>query len=235
MRGKLVTALAAVAVTALLVTNPLVADAARQITSRDIKNNSVTSQDVKNGSLRARDFAPGQLPAGPAGADGVNGSDGFRIVEDEEFASEIAGSVEVPAAPGGFQFVGTPVTTIVIAGTTVHVNSQIAIGSTLGSDTDLAICADLGDGLQPVNEYLTVHVTDRDLYAMTAMFTLDASVDDAQFGPCVGFGNEDGVVGTYHALDDNDWVNGDYMIIRGPGDVARAAGKSAWGAERGKG
>jgi hypothetical protein len=231
MRRKFVTALAVVAVTALLVTNPLVADAARQITSRDIKNNSVTSQDVKNGSLRARDFAPGQLPAGPAGADGVNGSDGFRIVEAEEFSSQIDASV--PVLEGGFQFVGSPVSTTVTPEMRVQVNAQVAVGSSLGSDTDLAICADLGDGtVQVANTFLTVPVTDRDVYAMTALFRVDAAAE-VTFGPCVGNGNL--APGTYHALDDNDWVNGDYMITRGPGDVARPTGVSTLGAEQAKG
>ncbi len=61
MRTKLVSGLAVVVAMFLLVTNPLVADAARQITGKQIKNNSVTGKDVKDGSL-SRDFGASELP-----------------------------------------------------------------------------------------------------------------------------------------------------------------------------
>ena len=44
------------------------------IDGKDIKNSSITSDDVKNGSLLAKDFKEGQLPAGPAGPPGKDGS-----------------------------------------------------------------------------------------------------------------------------------------------------------------
>src|SRR5690242_3353550 len=42
----------AVALGFLLVTNPVVADAAKQITGKQIKNNSITGKDVKESSLK---------------------------------------------------------------------------------------------------------------------------------------------------------------------------------------
>ena len=235
MRGKLVTALAAVVITVLLVTNPLVADAARQISGRDIKSNTITSQQIKNGTLQAKDFKRGQLPQGPqgpAGADGVSGGSGFRIDENEAFGSDIAASVPVPDHVSGFQFLGTPVTAILIAGKSVFVNAQIAIGSTSGTDVDIAICTDLGDEPMPINTYLTVHVSDRDSFAMTGQFKTIETYDEALFGPCVAFGTDQGDAYDpldYHPLDDNDWVNGDYVITSGPGigDNTRVGGSSA--------
>jgi hypothetical protein len=50
------------------------------LTGADIKNSSLTSSDVKNRSLLARDFKAGQLPAGPRGADGQNGTNGFGLL-----------------------------------------------------------------------------------------------------------------------------------------------------------
>ena len=86
MRSKLGTGVLVAAVAFLLATNPLVADAAKQVTGKQIKNNSVASKDVKNnsvsggdikdgsvsttdvsdGSLKAADFAPGGLPSARA-------------------------------------------------------------------------------------------------------------------------------------------------------------------------
>jgi hypothetical protein len=82
MRNKLGVGVLVAAVAFLLATNPLVADAAKQITGKQIKNNSVASKDIKNNSvkggdikdgsvstadvsdasLKAVDFAPGELP-----------------------------------------------------------------------------------------------------------------------------------------------------------------------------
>lgn len=95
MRPKLIATLATVSVAFLLVTNPVVADAARMISGQDIEPNSVTgynikndtvaSRDVKDGSLRSEDFKDGEIPGGsqgeagpegPAGADGAAGPAG---------------------------------------------------------------------------------------------------------------------------------------------------------------
>ncbi len=63
-------------VSLLLISNPVVAGAARTITGRDIKDGTVTTRDIRDGSLRAKDFRAGQLPAGEAGADGDVGPPG---------------------------------------------------------------------------------------------------------------------------------------------------------------
>ena len=45
----------------LLATNPVVADAARQLTGKDIKNNSITGKDIKDKSIGARDLGRGSV------------------------------------------------------------------------------------------------------------------------------------------------------------------------------
>ena len=62
MRKKLTTAFAVVIAAFLLVTNPMVADAAKLITGAQIKNNTVTGKDVKEGSLAAVPKANGLTP-----------------------------------------------------------------------------------------------------------------------------------------------------------------------------
>ncbi len=82
-----------IAFIALFVAGAGTATAARLITGRSIKNNSVTGRDIRNnsvgngdirnGSLLRRDFRGGQLPAGeqgPAGRDGTNGFGVLRYV-----------------------------------------------------------------------------------------------------------------------------------------------------------
>lgn len=59
--------------------------AAKLITGKQIKDNSLTGKDVKDGSLLAKDFAKGQLPAGatgpagPAGPTGPKGDPSFAV------------------------------------------------------------------------------------------------------------------------------------------------------------
>ncbi|HCB06629.1 MAG TPA: hypothetical protein PLZ93_06075 [Nocardioides sp.] len=75
MRSKLVIGGLTVAVAFLLATNPVVVNAAGQITSAQIKNNTIkgkdvkdktlTGKDVKDGSLTAADLAAGTIPAAP--------------------------------------------------------------------------------------------------------------------------------------------------------------------------
>jgi hypothetical protein len=59
-----------------------------------IRNNSVTSSKVKNGSLLAKDFRAGQLPAGPAGANGDRGLAGAPGANGDK------GPAGAPGAPG---------------------------------------------------------------------------------------------------------------------------------------
>jgi hypothetical protein len=59
-----------------------------QVKAADLSKDAITSAKVKDLTLQARDFAPGQLPAGPAGAQGKPGADGapatkLFLVSDE--------------------------------------------------------------------------------------------------------------------------------------------------------
>jgi len=58
-----------------LATNPVVAEAARTITGKDIKNNSVTGKDVKDGSLVGADLKGGSVGSAQIQDDGVTGVD----------------------------------------------------------------------------------------------------------------------------------------------------------------
>jgi hypothetical protein len=58
MQKKIALGCAAAAVTTLLVTNPMVAEAARMITSADIVNGTIQSRDIDNKTLKAKDLAP---------------------------------------------------------------------------------------------------------------------------------------------------------------------------------
>jgi hypothetical protein len=79
MRSKhLFTGVGVAGIAFLLVTNPVVSDAAAQITGKDIKNSSVTGKDVKDSSLGSADFATGQLPAGAPGPKGDKGDKGDK-------------------------------------------------------------------------------------------------------------------------------------------------------------
>jgi hypothetical protein len=63
------------------------------LTGKDIKNSSLTTSDVTNRSLLSKDFKKGQLPAGPRGADGAKGTNGFGLLAYPFGASN-------PVAPG---------------------------------------------------------------------------------------------------------------------------------------
>jgi hypothetical protein len=52
--------------------------AAVTITGRNVKNGSLTSADIRNRSLLSKDFKPGQLAAGPRGAQGAPGATGAK-------------------------------------------------------------------------------------------------------------------------------------------------------------
>lgn len=72
MRSRLLTGALVATIGFLLATNPVVVEAAGQITGGQIKNGTITSQDIKNGqvkssdvknrSLRATDLARGAVP-----------------------------------------------------------------------------------------------------------------------------------------------------------------------------
>lgn len=87
----------------LLVTNPVVAQAAGKITGAQIKDGSITTKDVKDSSLLAADFGPGQLPAGPAGPAGATGAAGPQGEPGEAGEAGVAGVAGVagPQGPAG--------------------------------------------------------------------------------------------------------------------------------------
>lgn len=78
MRSRTVTALAVLVTAFLLATNPVVADAARTVTGKDIKNGSVTGKDVKDGSVQAADLSAAAVSQlkGATGATGATGPAG---------------------------------------------------------------------------------------------------------------------------------------------------------------
>jgi hypothetical protein len=80
MRSRLVTGIAVAVATFLLVTNPVVADAAKQISGGQVKNGSLTGKDVKDGSLTGADVRDGSLT--PADISGLSkGSLGLTTVQ----------------------------------------------------------------------------------------------------------------------------------------------------------
>ena len=66
---------------------------ANAVTSAKIANSTITSVDVRNGSLLRKDFRPGQLPAGPVGAQGPQGPPGIAAREQVS-AESVLNSVE---------------------------------------------------------------------------------------------------------------------------------------------
>jgi hypothetical protein len=91
------------------------------IASADIKNNSVGSGDVKNRSLLKKDFKTGQLPAGPAGPRGPQGVVGPAglgklryVTHTQTFAPGSGGQVRAdcptgfyPTGGGAFSYLDT--------------------------------------------------------------------------------------------------------------------------------
>ena len=55
MRRKISYAVVVAVLAALALSNPVVAQAARKITSGDIKNNTILSKDIKDGTVKGRD------------------------------------------------------------------------------------------------------------------------------------------------------------------------------------
>ncbi len=118
-----------IALIALFVAGAGTATAARLISGRSIKDNSVTGRDirnntlgngdVKNGSLLRRDFRRGQLPAGAQGPPGRNGANGFVALHyiSKDFtvapgAEAAQGTTNCPAGTyptGGDAYLTSPV------------------------------------------------------------------------------------------------------------------------------
>ncbi len=105
MRTKLFGLLVAAAFSFLWVTNPVVADVAGQITSGDIKDDSVKSRDIKNGTIRGKDVRDKSLSeadfrgsvTGPQGLPGEPGPQGQPGAPGEAGPVGPAG----PTGPGG--------------------------------------------------------------------------------------------------------------------------------------
>lgn len=76
MRKKYVLGTVAAGVTALAVTNPLVADAARLITSADIANGTIQSRDIDNKTIKGKDIAPKAVKS-------------WNIANDQVFSKDI--------------------------------------------------------------------------------------------------------------------------------------------------
>jgi hypothetical protein len=68
MRTRLLAALVVVLTAALLATTPVVADAAKLITGKDIKDSSVTGADIKKDSLTGADIKESSLGKVPSAA-----------------------------------------------------------------------------------------------------------------------------------------------------------------------
>ena len=74
------------------------------VTGTDIRNNSLGNRDVKNGSLLLRDFKSGQVPAGPQGRPGRDGF-GALLYVSKDFtvgASAPAGQGTTPCPTGTY-------------------------------------------------------------------------------------------------------------------------------------
>jgi hypothetical protein len=109
-------AIAAFAIaTVCLVTNPVVAQAAKDlITGKDIKDGSITSADVRNRSLLLDDFRRGQLKPGPAGPQGEAGPPG---TDGEEAFSRIVPIAEtLPAIVSAARGVDAMLASVVRSG-----------------------------------------------------------------------------------------------------------------------
>jgi hypothetical protein len=75
MRSKLVIGSFTAVVAFLLATNPVVVDAAGQITGAQIKNNSVASKDIKNNSVKGGDIKDGSLTGADVADNSLTGND----------------------------------------------------------------------------------------------------------------------------------------------------------------
>jgi hypothetical protein len=75
MRSKLVVGGATVAVAVLLATQPVVVEAARLVTSAQIKNNTIKSKDVKDGALIGADIGDNSLTGADIGDNSLTGAD----------------------------------------------------------------------------------------------------------------------------------------------------------------
>jgi hypothetical protein len=118
MRNKLAIGALAVSVGFLLATNPVVSEAAGQVTGKQIKNNSVTGKDIKDGKVSGADVADGSLEGTDvkdgslAGGDLAAGSVGGAQISDGsvglgDLAGGAVSELKQPRAYGVFRSNGT--------------------------------------------------------------------------------------------------------------------------------
>jgi hypothetical protein len=140
MTSKLLVAGLTSAVAFLLVTNPVVVDAAGQVTGKQIKNSSVTGKDLKDESLQGKDVKDASLTSADlaAGTIPVPVPPPTQVKQLKRVAA--TGDTAFPAIIDP-TFAATPATVtvdgndVVSAWATVHV-----VANTAGDDTDVAIC-----------------------------------------------------------------------------------------------
>jgi hypothetical protein len=151
MRNKLAAGGVAVVIGFLLATNPVVVNAAGQITSGMIKNNTIKSIDVKDNNLKGKDIKDSSL----TGADVANGSltaadlaagtipaPSPQIKALKRFSTTTNSAIPVSAALG---FVGPTSAVTVDGNDTVAATASVAIdGVVAGDDIDFAICFSTG-------------------------------------------------------------------------------------------
>lgn len=110
-RNKVLGLLGTIGLAVVLVTNPVVADAARQLTGRDIQNDSVTSADIRNDTLRGKDVRDKSLtkadfrgsitgPQGVQGPVGEQGPGGEQGAAGEQGPAGPAGPTGLTGPPG---------------------------------------------------------------------------------------------------------------------------------------
>jgi hypothetical protein len=135
MRSKLAVGGLAVVIGFLLATNPVLAEAAKQITGKQIKNNSVTSKDIKNNNLTGKDVKDGSLAAADLAAGTIP-----TVPKQIKVVKRMPNS-GLAAPSGTYSFVSTPVTVSVDADDLVVVDSVLELDPAAAGDTiDLSTC-----------------------------------------------------------------------------------------------
>ena len=97
MRSKLLVGGLAVAVAFLLATNPVVAEAAKQITGSQIRNNSVASSDIKNNSLTGKDVKSNSLKGSDLKDGSLTGDDNLVRVASAAADTSVISDTTEPA------------------------------------------------------------------------------------------------------------------------------------------
>ena len=93
MRSKIFTGSVIAALGFLLVTNPVVTNAAATITGKDVKNGSLTGKDVKNSSLKGKDLKDGSVADADLGPLSLSGSENLvRVASASKVALAVSGT-----------------------------------------------------------------------------------------------------------------------------------------------